>query len=138
MDKGWKSTLFQLPQDKFTLNPLGFPVSRTRGSEILGVCFRTWMRWERLAMLIPEYKLQHKRLEKKAAELGIIPPVIPYMVWCVGKIGEIFDGLPHGLAKKWMVEEFVKSQQEQFTRQAYLDEQTRFAERLLEVQNVHS
>ena len=83
-------------------------------------------------MLIPEYQLQHIRLNKKALELGIVPPIIPYMVWCVGKIGEIFENLPHGLSKKWMVEEYIKNQQEQFTRQAYLNEQERYASMALE------
>ncbi len=83
-------------------------------------------------MLIPEYKLQHIKLKKKSEEFGIVPPIVPYMVWCVGRIGEIFKNLPHGLAKKWMAQEYIKNQQEAFTRAAYLDEQAKFTERLLE------
>lgn len=132
MDKEWKKTLFESPTNEFTLNPLGFPLSRTKGAEILGVCFRTWMRWEELAMNIPEYKLQHIQLGNRANQFGVKPPVLPYMVWCCGKVGEIFQNLPHGLSKNWMVQAYIKERQQDFTRDEYQKEQQRFAELVLE------
>ncbi|MBD2771129.1 hypothetical protein [Iningainema tapete] len=83
-------------------------------------------------MLIPEYKLQHIQLKKRAEEAGAVAPIVPYQVWCCGRIGEIFDLLPHGLSKKWMVQEYLKANFEEFTREAYREEQERFTSLIME------
>ncbi|MEW6496898.1 MAG: hypothetical protein AB1589_30910 [Cyanobacteriota bacterium] len=126
MKKDWRSSLFKPPQDQFSLNSLGFPLSQTKGSQMLGICPRTWRRWESIAVSIPEYKLQQIKLKKIADAAGAIAPIVPYQVWVVGKIGEIFENLPHGLAKKWMAQEYINGKKEEFTREAYQKELTQF------------
>lgn len=126
MKKDWRSSLFQPHQDEFLLSPLGFPLSQSRGSRILGVCPRTWRRWESIAVSIPEYKLQQIQMKKLAEAAGEIAPIVPYQVWVVGKIGEVFGGLPHGLSKKWIAQSYVNGRKEEFTRVAYQEEQERY------------
>lgn len=126
MKKDWRSSLFKTPQDQFSLNSLGFPLSQTRGSQILGICPRTWRRWESIAVSIPEYKLQQIKLKKLADAAGAIAPIVPYQVWVVGKIGEVFEELPHGLTKKWLAQEYINGKKEEFTRESYQQEQERY------------
>lgn len=88
-------------------------------------------------MLVPEYKLQHIKMSKRARDVKSIPPIVPYQVWVVGKIGEIYSSLPNGMSKKWMAEEWIKAKQGKFTREAYQQEQERY-HLALEESNVQS
>ncbi|MDJ0678203.1 MAG: hypothetical protein QNJ36_22935 [Calothrix sp. MO_167.B42] len=132
MFKEWRNKLFESPNQEFDLHPLGFPLSLAEGTRILGICYRTWKRWETLAMTIPEYKLQHILMQKRASCFNSTPPIVPYQVWVIGKIGEIYDGLPHGIKKKWMAQEYVNAKKQELTRESYRKEQERFASYTLE------
>jgi hypothetical protein len=124
MNQEWRNELFR-PNEESDPNSLGFPLSKAKGIRILKVSYRTWKRWEELAMTIPEYKLQHIQLNKRAEVAGAIAPIVPYQVWVVGKIGEIYSKLPDGLPKKWMAQEYLSSKKDEFTREVYQQEQSR-------------
>lgn len=127
MIEQWRNQLFESQNHyEFALNPLGFPLSIAKGTRILGITYRTWKRWEELALLVPEYKLQQIQLQKRASDAKSTSPIVPYMVWVVGKVGEIYDSLPNGMTKRWMAEEWVKANRQDFTREAYQQEQARF------------
>lgn len=134
MREEWKSELFKPDSDK-TPKQLGFPMSTAHGRRILGICHETWKRWEELALTIPEYKLQQIKLNKMASARGAIAPIVPYQVWVVGKIGEIFQELPHGLPKRWMAQEYLNAKKNEFTREAYQQEQELFTSKILETAN---
>ena len=131
MREEWKNELFQ-PDANNTPRQLGFPMSTARGRRILGICHDTWKRWEELAETIPEYKLQQIKLKNKSSEFGAIAPITPYQVWVIGKIGEVFGNLPHGLPKKWMAQEYINQKKEEFTRSYYEEEQVRYVLYLVE------
>ena len=135
MREGWRNELFKIRLPDFMPNPLGFPMAQAQGQRVLGVCCRTWNRWEKVALKIPEYKLTHVKLKGLAKERSIPInqiPIVPYQVWVIGKIGEYFSLLPNGTRKIWIVEETVKFRASTFTRQAYLAEQERFTSSLIE------
>jgi hypothetical protein len=139
MIKEWRNQLFHIinPQINIStsldvnLHPLGFPLSLAEGTRILGICYRTWKRWETLAATIPEYKLQQIQMLKRASSFNATPPIVPYQVWVVGKIGEIYNGLPNGIQKKWMAQEYLNAKKSEFTREEYRQEQERFAAKSL-------
>jgi hypothetical protein len=137
MIKSWRNELFKPhSQKELTPNPLGFPMSQSQGQRIVGVCCRTWNRWEQVALLqIPEYKLTQIQLKGLAKQRGIPDqaiPIVPYQVWVIGKIGEYFGLLKNGTRKVWIVEENVKRYLDGFTREAYLNEQERFTKKIIE------
>lgn len=138
MNEVWRKDLFESKNcNDFSLNPLGFPLSQAHGTRILGITYRTWKRWEELALTIPEYKLQHLLMANKASENRAIPAIVPYQVWVVGKIGEIYKSLPKGMAREWMAREWLKVKGDEFTRKAYQDEQERYLSLILETVNVY-
>lgn len=135
MIKDWRNELFKPHLQELTPNPLGFPMSQSQGGRILGVCCRTWIRWEQVALQIPEYKLTQIQLRKLATKRGIPDhqiPVVPYQVWVIGKIGEYFSLLNTGTRKTWIVEETVKTASANFTREAYLKEQEKVTKFIIE------
>ena len=136
--KEWRKNLFESESGESVesaLNHLGFPLSRNQGIQILGICYRTWQRWEDLAFTIPEYKLQQIKMQKGAGANTRIP-IAPYQVWVVGKIGEIYCKLPHGTTKRWIAEVYLKARQDEFTRDAYQKDQQRYHSLALETTNV--
>lgn len=131
----WRNYLFKPHEQKLTPNPLGFPMSQSQGQRILGICCRTWNRWEKVALQIPEYKLIAIQLKNLAKQKNIPEsqvPIVPYQVWVVGKIGEHFSLLNNGTRKIWIVEESIKTSLDSFTREAYLKEQEQFTKFLIE------
>lgn len=131
MKEAWRNELFDSKTDK-ALKQLGFPMSTAHGRRILGICHETWKRWEELAQSIPEYELQQIQMNKLASAKGTVAPIVPYQVWVMGKIGEIFELLPDGLPKKWMAQEYVNAKKDEFTREAYQQEQERYNSMALE------
>ena len=137
MNKEWRSELFKDNSDKTELNPLGFPMSLAKGIRILGVCHTTWKRWEDLAKTIPEYELVQKQIQEIFANSKGKTPIVPYQVWVVGRIGEIFSELPHGLAKSDMAQMYLDRDKDTYTRKAYEQAQAQYAEnKFLETVNV--
>jgi hypothetical protein len=136
MIKSWRNELFKPhSQKELTPNPLGFPMSQSQGQRIIGVCCRTWNRWERVALQIPEYKLTQIQLRNLAKQRDIPDrqiPIVPYQVWVIGKIGEYFGLLNNGTRKVWIVEETVKTASANFTREAYMKEQEKFTKLIIE------
>jgi hypothetical protein len=136
MIKLWRNELFKPhSQKELTPNPLGFPMSQSQGQRMIGVCCRTWIRWERVALQIPEYKLTQIQLRNLAKQRDIPDhqiPIVPYQVWVIGKIGEYFGLLNNGTRKVWIVEEAVKTALANFTREAYLKEQEKFTKLIIE------
>lgn len=136
MINSWRNELFKPHfHHELTPNPLGFPMSQSQGERIIGVCCRTWNRWEQVALLIPEYKLTQIKLKNLGKQRKIPDhqiPIVPYQVWVIGKIGEYFSLLNNGTRKIWIVEEIIKSSFESFTREAYLNEQERFTKKIIE------
>ena len=135
MIKDWRNKLFKPHSQELTPNPLGFPMSQSQSQRIIGVCCRTWNRWERVALQIPEYKLTQIPLRNLATKKGIPDhqiPIVPYQVWVIGKIGEYFSLLNNGTRKVWIVEENIKTSLDSFTREAYLKEQERFTKMIIE------
>lgn len=126
MNKEWRNELFESNSGKTQLNSLGFPLSRSKAMRILDIVYRTWLRWEKVAMTIPEYKLQHTQLKNRTEIYGGKPPVTPYQTWVIGKIGEIYTELPDGVRVEWMAKEYIEAQKDQFTRKAYEEEQSRY------------
>ncbi|MEA5574068.1 hypothetical protein [Calothrix sp. UHCC 0171] len=139
MIKEWRNQLFHIINPEINistsldvnLHPLGFPLSLAEGTRILGICYRTWKRWETLAIAIPEYKLQQIQMLNRASSFNATPPIVPYQVWVVGKIGEIYQELPHGMGKKWMAQEYLNAKKSEFTREEYRREQERLVSNVL-------
>jgi hypothetical protein len=131
MIKEWRNQLFHIINPEINLHPLGFPLSLAEGTRILGICYRTWKRWETLATTIPEYKLQQMQMFKRASSFNAISPIVPYQVWVIGKIGEIYQELPHGMEKNWMAQEYLNAKKSEFTREEYRREQERFVSNIL-------
>jgi hypothetical protein len=137
MNKEWKKELFKEKSEKTELNPLGFPMSLAQGIRILGICHTTWKRWERVAVTIPEYELVQMQLEQMSTVTGGLTPKVPYQVWVIGKIGEIFSELPHGLPKKGLAQEYLNKDKNEYTRKSYEEEQARYVgNKVLEAVNV--
>ena len=135
MIMSWRNELFKPHSQELSPNPLGFPMSQSQGQRIIGVCCRTWNRWERVALQIPEYKLTQIQLKNLATKRSIPDhqiPIVPYQVWVIGKIGEYFGLLSNGTRKVWIVEENIKTSLDNFTRKAYLKEQERFTKMIIE------
>lgn len=85
-----------------------------------------------MAVNVPEYKLLQIRLEKKASSYGAPTPVTPYQVWVIGKIGELYANCSDGIPKEWIVRERLDEEKlKEFTREAYREEQEKFASKVL-------
>lgn len=121
----WREELFN---PKTAITQLAFPLSSAHAAKILGVCFRTIKRWDDAASIIPEYKLSRVQMKKRSEEWGGKTPMSPYQVWVMGKVGEIYSGLPNGYPKKSMTQTCIKAKASEYTREEYAKEQQRFAE----------
>ncbi len=99
MIKEWRKNLFEPSNSKFSFYSMELPISIAEGTRILGICYRTWKRWEELAMNVPEYKQQHMEMKQKALTVNALAPIVRYQVWVMGKIGEVYSELPHGWVK---------------------------------------
>lgn len=119
----WRERLFALPPSEFGLNVMGLPVSAAEGTRILGICYRTWKRWNELALYVPEYKQRYLEIVEKSAIFDESPPITRYQVWVIGKIGEVYSNLPHGITKKWIVQDYLNSNLSEFTLEEYQREQ---------------
>ncbi|MCC5618461.1 hypothetical protein LC605_25920 [Nostoc sp. CHAB 5836] len=126
MMKEWRNRLFESPNPETGLYLLELPLSVAEGTRILGICYRTWKRWHELAMSVPEYKQHHIEMLEKLSDANSAPPIVRYQVWVTGKIGEIFTLLPHGIAKKWIVQDCLQKTLKEFTIERYQREQSQF------------
>jgi hypothetical protein len=65
------------------------------------------------------------------------PPILPYQVWVVGKVGEIFGGLAQGTKKLKLAKAIVAANKSDYSRKEFEAEQIRFTKPLTgELQNV--
>jgi hypothetical protein len=133
MQQEWRSELFKPSLPLEELDYLGFPMSVAKGRRILDICHETWKRWEVVAMEIPEYKLLQIQMQKQANPYGKSAPITPYQAWVVGKIGDLYQKMPQGIAKEWLVKKYIAGKKEEFTRAAYQEEQERYTTMVLEV-----
>lgn len=122
--KEWRKRLFEIRPPEFGLNVMGLPLSVAEGTRILGICYRTWKRWNELAMDVPEYKQHYLEMVEKLANVDETPPIIRYQVWVIGKIGEVYSNLPYGITKKWIVQDYLNSNLQEFTLEEYQREQS--------------
>ncbi len=129
--KEWKSKLFESPNPELGLSLLGLPLSIAEGTRILGICYRTWKRWNELAMNVPEYKQQHMQMLEVIAKTDVTPPILRYQVWVIGKIGEIYSQLPNGIPKKWIAQEYLRNKLDDFTEEQYYREQEQFTSKTI-------
>ncbi len=135
----WKSKLFESPNPELELNLLGLPLSIAEGTRILGICYRTWKRWNELAMDVPEYKQQHIQMLSIVSNASANPPILRYQVWVIGKIGEIYSQLPNGIPKKWIAQEYLRTKVDEFTQEQYQKEQSNFeSKKYIESQYIKS
>ena len=116
MIKEWRNNLFEPSNSKFSFYSMELPISIAEATRILGICYRTWKRWEELAMNVPEYKQQHMEMKQKALTVNALAPIVRYQVWVMGKIGEVYSELPHGITKKWIAQEYLYAKMENFTQ----------------------
>ncbi|MBW4617227.1 MAG: hypothetical protein KME21_29130 [Desmonostoc vinosum HA7617-LM4] len=126
MMQEWKSRLFSSPNPLLGLNLSELPLSIAEGTRILGICYRTWKRWNELAMDVPEYKQQHMQMLSIVSNASAAPPILRYQVWVIGKIGEIYNQLPNGIPKKWIAQEYLRTKSDDFTQEQYQKEQLNF------------
>lgn len=128
----WREKLLEIPPSEFGLNVMGLPVSAAEGTRILGICYRTWKRWNELALYVPEYKQRYLEMVEKSASVDQTPPITRYQVWVIGKIGEVYSNLPHGITKKWIVQDYLNSNLSDFTLEEYQREQ-----QVIQSQKIH-
>ncbi|WP_341531878.1 hypothetical protein WKK05_38385 (plasmid) [Nostoc sp. UHCC 0302] len=133
MMKEWRNRLFDSPNPETGLHLIDLPLSVAEGTRILGICYRTWKRWHELAMSVPEYKQQHLEMVEKISDVNSAPPIIRYQIWVTGKIGEIFTLLPHGIAKKVIVQDRLQEALKEFSVEQYQREQSQF----IQSQEIH-
>lgn len=131
MMKEWRKKLFESPKPNLGLNLLGLPLSVAEGTRILGICYRTWKRWNELAMNVPEYKQKHMQMLEVIAKTDVTPPILRYQVWVIGKIGEIYSQLPNGIPKKWIAQEYLRTKLDDFTEEQYHREQEQFTSKTI-------
>ncbi|MCC5600853.1 hypothetical protein [Nostoc favosum] len=124
MMKEWRNRLFDSQKRETDSHLIELPLSVAEGTRILGICHRTWKRWHELAMSVPEYKQQHIEMVEKISDANSAPPIVRYQVWVTGKIGEIFTNLPHGITKKWIVQDCLQKTLKEFTVEQYQREQS--------------
>jgi hypothetical protein len=132
MKSGWKEQLFNLKPSQSGVDPLILPMSKTKATKILGICPRTLERWAKVAGLIPEYRLILMRMKTFADQNNLkAPPITPYQVWVVGKIGELFGDLEQGIDKKPFVKAIVETNKSEYTRSQFEQDQLRFTSNVL-------
>ncbi|MBD2255120.1 hypothetical protein H6G14_28275 [Nostoc parmelioides FACHB-3921] len=138
MESGWRELLFNQKPSQSGVNPLVLPMSKAKAIKILGICPRTLERWTGVAQVIPEYRLILVRMNTFAQEKNLrSPPITPYQVWVVGKIGELFGDIAQGIDKKALVEAIVEANKSEYTRTKFEQEQLVFTSNALgETQNV--
>lgn len=138
MESGWREQLFNQKPSHSGANPLVLPMSKAKAIKILGICPRTLKRWAEVAELIPEYRLILLRMNTFAQQNNLrAPPITPYQVWVVGKIGELFSDMVQGIDKKALVAAIVEANKVEYTRTQFEAEQIRFKSQALgEIQNV--
>jgi hypothetical protein len=131
MQEEWRTKLFRFETVESPLNHLGFPKSIAEGKRILQICHNTWKRWEDVATGIPEYKLLQIKMKNEFSGNRKAPPITPYQIWVVGKIGELYQKMPDGISKQPLVKKYLDAKKEEFTRAAYQDEQARHTSLIL-------
>lgn len=132
MKSEWREQLFSDQPSQSGVNPLVLPMSKAKAAKILGVCYRTLERWAGVAPNIPEYKLILVRMKTLAQEKNLrAPPITPYQVWVIGKIGELFCDLTLGIDKKVFVEIIIEAKKDEYTRAEFEKEQLRFSSQAL-------
>ncbi|MBW4457071.1 MAG: hypothetical protein KME55_32855 [Nostoc indistinguendum CM1-VF10] len=137
MESGWREQLFNQKPSRSGANPLILPMSKAKAIKILGICPRTLERWAKVAELITEYRLILLRMNTFAQQNNLrAPPITPYQVWVVGKIGELFSDIVQGIDKKALVAAIVEANKVEYTRTQFEAEQIRFKSQALgEIQN---
>ncbi|WP_152592616.1 hypothetical protein [Nostoc sphaeroides] len=121
MKSEWRKQLFSYQPSKSGVNPLVLPMSKAKAAKILGVCYRTLERWAEVAPIIPEYRLILVRMKTLTQEKKLrAPPITPYQVWIIGKIGELFSDITQGVdqylcqftrvQRQWKRDEYVLKQ----------------------------
>lgn len=138
MNQSWREELFNQETTNSALNPLVLPMTNAQSLRILDICYRTWGRWEEVAQTIAQYKLAQIQMKNFAQEHSLrAPPILPYQVWVVGKIGEIFCGLAQGTNKLNLAKAIVGANKSLYSRKEFEAEQIRFTQPLIgELQNV--
>lgn len=138
MNQSWREALFNQENTNSALNPLVLPMTNAKSLRILDICYRTWGRWEEVAEVIAQYKLAQIQMINFAKEHSLrAPPILPYQVWVVGKVGEIFGGLAQGTNKLNLAKAIVATSKAQYSRKEFEAEQIRFTQPLTgELQNV--
>ncbi|MBD2302597.1 hypothetical protein H6G80_31315 [Nostoc sp. FACHB-87] len=138
MNQSWREALFNQENTDSALNPLVLPMTNAKSLRILGICYRTWGRWEEVAETIAQYKLAQIQMKNFAEQYSLrASPILPYQVWVVGKVGEIFDGLAQGTNKLNLAKAIVATNKAQYSRKEFEVEQIRFTKPLTgDLQNV--
>lgn len=132
MKSEWRKQLFSYQPSKSGVNPLVLPMSKAKAAKILGVCYRTLERWAEVAPIIPEYRLILVRMKTLTQEKKLrAPPITPYQVWIIGKIGELFSDITQGVDKKAFVEIIIEAKKDEYTRAEFEKEQLRFTSQVL-------
>ncbi|WP_242054686.1 hypothetical protein [Nostoc sp. FACHB-190] len=107
-------------------------MSKAKAAKILGVCYRTLERWAEVAPIIPEYRLILVRMKTLAQEKNLrAPPITPYQVWVIARIGELFSDITQGIDKKAFVEIIIEAKKDEYTRAEFEKEQLRFSSQAL-------
>jgi hypothetical protein len=132
MKSEWRKQLFSYQPSKSGVNPLVLPMSKAKAAKILGICYRTLERWAEVAPIIPEYRLILVRMKTLTQEKKLrAPPITPYQVWIIGKIGELFSDITQGVDKKAFVEIIIEAKKDEYTRAEFEKEQLRFTSQVL-------
>ncbi|BBD70748.1 MULTISPECIES: hypothetical protein [Nostoc] len=132
MKSEWRKQLFSYQPSKSGVNPLVLPMSKAKAAKILGICYRTLERWAEVAPIIPEYRLILVRMKTLTQEKKLrAPPITPYQVWIIGKIGELFSDITQGVDKKAFVEIIIEAKKDEYTRAEFEKEQLRFTSLVL-------
>lgn len=127
MKLGWREQLFHQEPSQSGANPLALPMSKAKATKILGICPRTLKRWMDVAVAIPEYRLILVQMNAFAHQKNLrAPPITPYQVWVIGKIGELFCDIEQGIDKKALVEAIVEANKVEYTRAHFEQEQLGF------------
>jgi hypothetical protein len=132
MESKWREQLFSCQPSQSGANPLVLPMSKAKATKILGICYRTLERWAEVAPSIPEYRLILVRMKTLTQEKKLrAPPITPYQVWVIGKIGELFSDITQGADKKAFVEIIIEAKKDEYTRAEFEKEQLRFTSLVL-------
>ncbi|MBD2302870.1 hypothetical protein H6G28_30440 [Nostoc sp. FACHB-190] len=132
MKSEWREQLFSYQPSRSGTNSLVLPMSKAKAAKILGVCYRTLERWAEVAPIIPEYRLILVRMKTLAQEKNLrAPPITPYQVWVIARIGELFSDITQGIDKKAFVEIIIEAKKDEYTRAEFEKEQLRFSSQAL-------